>query len=335
MSSIFGKNLQVSIFGQSHGVALGVTVHGFPPGFSIDLDALYAFLQRRAPGQSPYTTQRKEEDLPLFLSGLVDNVTCGAPLTATIENKDSLSKDYDFLKDTPRPGHADYTAHVKHKGFEDIRGGGHFSGRLTAPLCVAGGIALQMLAKKNIQIEAAIIAIGGNRLDPYKEIEKAKKEGDSVGGLVGCTITGVPPGLGDPMFEGVENLLSQAIFAIPGIKGISFGAGFDAATMQGSQHNDSFYYDQQGNIQTHTNHHGGILGGITTGMPIVFQVAVKPTPSIAKTQQSVNYRTKEAVPLQITGRHDPSIVPRVLPCVEAAAALVMLDMLIGYQGYQS
>ena len=327
MSSIFGHNLKVSIFGQSHSEAIGVTVHGFPPGFKINLDALYAFLQRRAPGQNRYTTTRKEGDVPQFLSGLVDGVTCGAPLTAIIYNTDTRSKDYSQFADSPRPAHADYTAHIKYKGFEDVRGGGHFSGRLTAPLCIAGGIALQILEDKGIQITTQILSIRGNEKDPFSEIEKARKEGDSVGGLVSCTINGVPPGLGDPMFDGIENRMAQAIFGIPAVKGIEFGSGFAAAGMRGSQHNDAFYFDEEGNVKTRTNNHGGILGGITSGMPITFRIAVKPTPSIASVQQSISYAQQANKPLAVTGRHDPCIVPRILPCVEAAAALVMLDFM--------
>ncbi len=327
MSSIFGHNLKVSIFGQSHSEAIGVTVHGFPPGFKINLDALYAFLQRRAPGQNRYTTTRKEGDVPQFLSGLVDGVTCGAPLTAIIYNTDTRSKDYSQFADSPRPAHADYTAHIKYKGFEDVRGGGHFSGRLTAPLCIAGGIALQILEDKGIQITTQILSIRGNEKDPFSEIEKARKEGDSVGGLVSCTINGVPPGLGDPMFDGIENRMAQAIFGIPAVKGIEFGSGFAAAGMRGSQHNDAFYFDEEGNVKTRTNNHGGILGGITSGMPITFRIAVKPTPSIASVQQSISYAQLANKPLAVTGRHDPCIVPRILPCVEAAAALVMLDFM--------
>ncbi|MBP3816095.1 MAG: chorismate synthase [Firmicutes bacterium] len=342
MSSTFGKNLKISIFGQSHSPAIGVVVDGFPAGFEVDMEELESFLERRAPGRSKISTQRKEADKPEFLSGLVNNTTCGAPLSAIIRNEDVRSKDYDEMASVPRPGHGDLTAQIKYEGAQDYRGGGHFSGRLTAPLCIAGGIALQMLAEEDIHISARILEIGGeqafSREDVEKIISRAREEGDSVGGICECRITGLPAGLGDPMFDGMENLIAKAVFGIPGIKGIEFGAGFQAAKMKGSENNDQYYVapssdlEEDGfdprRIKTKTNNAGGILGGITNGEDLVFRVAVKPTPSIAKPQQSVNMNTGEERVLEIKGRHDPCIAPRVLPCLEAASALVILDLML-------
>lgn len=327
MSSTYGKNIRISIFGQSHSEAIGVTIDGLPAGIKIDLDQLQQFLDRRAPGKSKYATKRSEADMPEFLSGIVNNITCGAPLTAVIRNRDQRSKDYDHLKDCPRPGHADYTAHVKYKGFEDLRGGGHFSGRLTAPLCIAGGICKQILEQKRIYIQSTIVSIGGNEEHPYDEIEKAMETLDSVGGIIECTATGLPVGIGEPMFDGIENKIAQAVFAIPAVKGIEFGKGFEMAKLHGSETNDSFTYVEN-QVQTKTNYHGGILGGISSGMPVSFRVAVKPTPSISRKQQSISYAKKADQDLTIKGRHDPCIVPRALPCVESAAAIALYDLLL-------
>lgn len=357
MSSTIGSRVRVTIFGQSHGEAIGCVIDGLPAGERIDLDALQAFLGRRAPGRSPLATARKEADNPRFLSGLVDGTTCGAPLCAIIENGDVRSQDYAALADLPRPGHADYPARLRYGDSVDLRGGGHFSGRLTAPLCIAGGIALQLLARKGITIGAHILSIAGISDEPFdsaqidaqdlrqiagqtfpvrdaqageamrKAIEDAAADGDSVGGEIACYALGLPGGLGDPMFDGVENRLSHAIFGIPAIRGVSFGAGFSVATMRGSAHNDA-YIVEEGQLRTATNHHGGVLGGITTGMPLALQVAIKPTPSIAAPQQTVRLSTMQTDTLRITGRHDPCIVPRAVPCVEAAVAIVLLDMLV-------
>ncbi len=329
MSSTFGKNIKISIWGQSHSAAIGVTVDGLPAGFKIDTEKLGEFLARRAPGQGKHTTARREADTPEFLSGLVDGTTCGAPLTALIRNTDCRSGDYAAIADTPRPGHADYTAHIKYGGHQDVRGGGHFSGRLTAPLCIAGGICLQLLEEKGIKVSAEIKSIGkvSGKLDEmYAEIERARGDGDSVGGVIECRITGMPAGVGEPMFDGLENNISKAVFAIPAIKGIEFGAGFDVAEMLGSQNNDE-YRIENGKINTVTNNHGGILGGISSGEEIVFRVAVKPTPSIAKPQNSISFSKLENTELTIVGRHDPCIVPRALPCVEAAAAIAISDLM--------
>ena len=350
MSSIYnGAVLRLSVFGQSHAEAVGMTLEGLPAGLPVDLDALQIILNRRAPGRNEWSTSRREEDCPEFLCGLKDGKTCGAPLTAIIRNRNTRSSDYEQLRCLPRPGHADYTAQLRYGGFQDVAGGGHFSGRLTAPLCIAGGILLQMLEAKGIRVEARIRAIAGIRDDsPFTEsvaekdfptvsdeageqmkaaIQAARAEGDSVGGIVECVIRGVPGGLGSPMFDGVENRIAQLAFAIPAVKGIEFGSGFQAAEMRGSENNDP-YTVEDGRVVTGTNHAGGILGGITTGMPVVFRVAVKPTPSIASPQQTVNLDTMQPETLRITGRHDPCIVPRAVPVVEAVAAIAVADLIL-------
>ena len=353
MSSSFGSSLKITIFGQSHAPAIGVCIEGFPAGFRPDFDALDAFLARRAPGQGAYATARREADRPEFLSGLAEGQTCGAPLTAVIRNTDTRSGDYAGLKDVPRPGHADYPAQVKWGGAQDAAGGGHFSGRLTAPLCVAGGLCLQYLQARGIAVGAHIERIGGvsdRRFDPVQpelpvpagvlpvlsapagermlaEIAAAKAEGDSVGGCIECAVTGLPTGLGSPMFDGMENRLARILFGIPAVKGLEFGNGFACAGLRGSENNDP-YSMNGGAVRTRTNNAGGILGGLTTGMPLVFRAAIKPTPSIAKPQESVSLSRRENTTLEIHGRHDPCIVPRAVPCVEAAAAVAILDALL-------
>ncbi|MBR4551377.1 MAG: chorismate synthase [Oscillospiraceae bacterium] len=350
MSSIYnGAVLCLSVFGQSHAEAVGMTLEGLPAGLPVDPDALQSFLNRRAPGRNDWSTSRREEDCPEFLCGLKDGKTCGAPLTAIIRNRNTRSSDYEQLRFLPRPGHADYTAQLRYGGFQDVAGGGHFSGRLTAPLCIAGGILLQMLKAKGIRVEARIRAIAGIEDDsPFTEsvaekafptvsdeageqmkaaIQAARAEGDSVGGIVECVIRGVPGGLGSPMFDGVENRIAQLAFAIPAVKGVEFGSGFQAAEMRGSENNDP-YTVEDGHVVTCTNHAGGILGGITTGMPVVFRVAVKPTPSIASPQQTVNLDTMQPETLRIGGRHDPCIVPRAVPVVEAVAAIAVADLIL-------
>ena len=329
MSSSYGKWVRISIFGQSHSEAIGVTIDGLPAGIPINMEELQRFMNRRAPGQSRYSTPRKEADKPEFISGLVGSTTCGAPLTALIQNTNTKSGDYDNIRDIPRPGHADLTAHIKYGGYEDVRGGGHFSGRLTAPLCIAGGIFKQILQKKGVEIDARIVEIGGNHEDPFQEIDRAREDLDSVGGIVECRITGVPAGIGDPMFDGVENAIAQTVFAIPAVKGIEFGAGFAASRMRGSQNNDPFRYDEDGNIRTTSNNSGGILGGITNGMEIIFRCAFKPTPSISQPQDSINWSSGENAVLEVHGRHDPCIVPRAIPVAEAAAAIALMDLLRG------
>lgn len=356
MSSEFGHLLKISVFGQSHGKAIGVVVDGLPAGEAIDLDELQAFLDRRKPGKNRLSTARKESDAPTFLSGLENGKTCGAPLCAVMENGDQHSGDYAGLTDTPRPGHADYTAAVKWGGQADMRGGGHFSGRLTAPLCIAGGIAKQILARRGIHVGAHLSEVAGISdmplpLHPTAELfEKlaakdfpvlddgagermqqailaAREELDSVGGIVECAAIGLPAGLGDPMFDGVENRLAAALFGIPAVKGVEFGAGFAAARSRGSENNDAFSV-QNGAVVTDTNHAGGILGGITNGMPILLRTAMKPTPSIARAQKTVRLSQMEEIPLEIRGRHDPCIAHRAVPVVEAVTAAVLLDLLL-------
>ena len=332
MSSFYhGEVLELSIFGQSHSPAIGMSLSGLPAGFAIDMDELSAFLRRRAPGQNAWSTPRKEADAPEFLSGLVGNVTCGAPLSAIIRNTNTRSQDYSNLVDVPRPGHADYTAQVKFGGFQDVAGGGHFSGRLTAPLCIAGGICKQLLHEKGIEVMARIDAVAG--IQDTAEFDAPVAEEDSVGGVIQCRMLGVPAGLGEPMFGGLENRISQLVFAIPAVKGIEFGLGFEAAKLRGSENNDA-YRMENGSVVTETNHCGGILGGISNGMPIIFRAAVKPTPSIGKPQNSVRLSEKQNEVLHIHGRHDPCIVPRAVPCMEAAAAIAIFDALAASGTYR-
>ncbi len=350
MGSLYGENIKLTIFGQSHSPAIGMTLEGIPAGEKIDLQILQEFLNRRAPGRNDYSTKRKESDIPEFLGGLTDSITCGTPLTAIIRNTDTKSTDYSELKTVPRPGHADYTASVKYFGHQDYAGGGHFSGRLTAPLCIAGGICIQLLKKEGISIFSRISSIGNiadkgvlEHSTAEKEfpvvddkqgelmqelISSIKNEGNSVGGTVECVAVGLPAGLGDPIFGGMENRISQIIFGIPAIKGIEFGTGFASAMLTGAENNDSFIIED-GVIKTETNHSGGILGGITSGMPLVFKVAIKPTPSISMPQKSANIETMESQILTVKGRHDPCIVPRAVPCVEPAAAIAIYHALLG------
>lgn len=334
MSNSFGKNYSFTIFGQSHAPAIGVCIEGLPSGFEVDMDALAAFMARRAPG-GRYATSRKEPDVPEFISGLVDGKTCGAPITAIIKNTNTRSSDYEYMRHTPRPGHADFTAMAKYGESRDYSGGGQFSGRLTAPLCIAGALAMQAMVKYGVRISSSIVSIGGERDEEkmFGLIDKVRAEGDSVGGVIECRIEGLRPGVGEPMFDGIENRIAQAVFAIPAVKGIEFGAGFAAADMKGSSCNDPFVIDENGDIKTEGNNHGGILGGISSGMPIVFRVAIKPTPSIAKAQKSVDMETMKETELNIRGRHDPCIVPRALPCVEAAAAVAIYDLILEAERY--
>ena len=343
------------IFGESHGPAIGVTLEGAPSGVALDWDFIRAEMARRAPGGSAMSTARKEADEVQILSGVFEGKTTGTPLCAVISNTDTRSGDYAQLKALPRPGHADYSGGVRYGGHNDYRGGGHFSGRLTAPLCIAGGICKQILARKGIYVGAHIAAVGGipdQGYDPVNldretllapggrdfpvldpdagarmqgAIAQAKEDLDSLGGLVECAVIGLPAGLGDPMLDGMENRIARLAFAIPAVKGVAFGAGFAVADRRGSQNNDPFYFDETGQVRTRTNHAGGILGGITNGMPLVFQAAVKPTPSIGQPQESVSLSRGENTTLVIHGRHDPCIVPRAVPCLEAAAAIAVYD----------
>ncbi|WP_297996483.1 chorismate synthase [uncultured Oscillibacter sp.] len=356
MSSEFGNILRVSVFGQSHGKAVGVVVDGLPAGEAIDLEELQRFLDRRRPGTGPLSTARKENDVPEFLSGLEGGKTCGAPLCAVIKNADQHSKDYGELADKPRPGHADFTAWAKWGGRADMRGGGHFSGRLTAPLCVAGGIAKQILARRGIFVGAHLASVAGICDRPFPlyptaalfseiaakpfpvldeaagermraAILEAKNDLDSVGGVIECAAAGLPAGLGEPMFGGVENRLAAALFGIPAVKGVEFGEGFRAAELRGSENNDPFTVED-GEIRAETNRAGGILGGITTGMPLVLRAAVKPTPSIGRPQKTVRLSAMEAAELTVHGRHDPCVAHRAVPVAEAVTAAVLLDMLL-------
>lgn len=350
MSSSIGENIRLTIFGQSHAPAIGMTLEGIPAGEKLDMQALQTFLNRRAPGRNAWSTPRQEADVPRFIAGLVDDTTCGTPLTAIIENTNTRSGDYEQLRRIPRPGHADFTGFAKYGEGRDVAGGGHFSGRMTAPLCIAGGICIQLLAQEGITVLSRIVSIGavqdvGALTDSVTQkefptvddsagkamqavIEDARRSGDSVGGIIECCVMGLPAGLGDPMFGGLENRIAALSFGIPAVKGIEFGVGFAAAKLRGSENNDPFAV-QNGRIITSTNHCGGILGGISTGMPLVFRLAVKPTPSVAAEQQSVDLYTLEEKTLTVTGRHDPCIVPRAVPCVEAVAALAVYDALLG------
>jgi chorismate synthase len=349
MKSSFGKNCKVTIFGGSHEDRIGVTLEGFPKGFTPDFEKLQQFMNRRAPGNSPFSTPRKEADL-VELESL-------SPLTLFIRNTNVHSGDYAQLRQVPRPGHADFTAQIKYGDTINMAGGGPFSGRMTAPLCIAGGLAMQILAQHGIRVGAHISSIADKQdtyFDPTnipeallkslgesefpvisteagEEMQRiildAKISGDSVGGIVEACVIGVPAGLGGAMFDGVESVLSPILFGIPGVKGVEFGTGFAASMLHGSENNDPFIVETH-KVRTVTNHHGGILGGITSGMPLVLRVAFKPTPSIAMEQQSVNLATLEAETLQVTGRHDPCIVLRAVPVVEAAIAIGLLDLLM-------
>lgn len=354
--STFGKNIKVSVFGESHGEAIGAVIDGVPAGFEIDMDKVLVQMARRAPGKDKTATPRLEKDFPRVMSGILNGVTTGAPIACVIENTNTKSADYSNLLENPRPGHSDYTAFVKYGGNNDIRGGGHFSGRLTAPIVFAGAVLRQILEKKGIKIAAHISSIGnvydsrfdgteisdelidtlnnsafslvdGSVEEKMREtVESARKDGDSVGGTIECAVVGMPIGVGGPLFSGIEGEISKAVFGIPAVKGIEFGAGFDSAHRRGSENNDAFEY-KEGKVVTKTNNCGGILGGISNGMPIIFRAAIKPTPSISKQQETVNLKTKENTTLSVKGRHDPCIVPRAVPVIEAAAAIAIFDML--------
>lgn len=354
MSFTTGEKIRISIFGQSHSEMMGVVIDNFPAGFRIDEDALEKFMERRAPGRDKFSTTRKEPDKVIFESGITDGVTNGAPICAVIKNTNTRSGDYDNLKDIPRPGHADFAAWSKFGDARDVRGGGQFSGRLTAPLCIAGGIFKQYLEKKGIYIGAHIASIGSVKDDLFDsvnvsvndfvghkefpvlndkkgeamqaEILSAKSEADSIGGVVECAVIGIPAGVGNTFFGGWESVISSRVFAIPAVKGIEFGMGFESSALRGSENNDPFII-KDGKIVTETNNHGGILGGISSGMPIICRVAFKPTPSIGKEQRSVSLSRKEETKLVINGRHDPCIVQRACVCVEAALALSAAEII--------
>ena len=341
------------IFGESHGPAIGVVLEGVPPGLELDLDRMARELARRATGKNPWSTARKEADEVQVLSGVFEGKTTGDPLALLIFNGDQHSKDYEALRFTPRPSHADYAGFLRSGGCQDYRGGGHFSGRLTAPLVAAGSVAKQLLERRGVWVGAHISSIYGI-LDAALEdtadlravaekdfpvlddargeemkaaILEAKGDGDSVGGAIECAVTGLPAGLGAPDFgSNVEGLFAQYLFAVPAVKGVDFGAGTAFSLMRGSEANDPFAV-QDGKIVTKTNHSGGVNGGITNGMPVVFEVTVRPTASIARPQETVDLRTGEETEIEIHGRHDPCIVPRAVPVIEAAAALASCALL--------
>ncbi len=355
MSANWGRKIELSLFGESHGKAIGINIGNLPSGIEIDMDEVAKEMARRAPGRNSLSTARKEADEFHILSGIYEGRTTGAPLCAIIYNSDQHSKDYSILKTHMRPGHSDYSAYVKYQGFNDVRGGGHFSGRLTAPIVFAGAIAKQILAKEGIRIGAHIQSIKDIQDDVFdmsldddtlnhlsnqeypvnneevfprmKEVvEDARASGNSVGGVVECAILHVPAGVGEPFFHSIESILSSLLFSIPAVKGVEFGDGFDLTHHYGSQTNDSYYYENE-EVKTKTNHNGGIVGGISNGMPITFKVAFKPTPSISLPQETINVDTKENVELEIKGRHDPCIVFRAVVVVEAMAALAILDLM--------
>ena len=357
MSGMWGNKLKVSIFGESHGAGIGITIDGLPSGVEIDMDEVMNEMARRAPGKSKLSTARKEGDKPEILSGVFEGKTTGTPLCGIIRNSDMHSKDYGKLKDLMRPGHADYTGFVKYHGFNDYRGGGHFSGRITAPLVFAGAICKQVLRNKGINIGAHVKSIGNVKdksfdevdlnvdlfnelktkelplLMPEKEEEmrnivlEARQDLDSVGGTIECSVIGVDAGVGNPFFDSVESTLAHLMFSVPAVKGIEFGKGFEMSELRGSQCNDEYYYED-GKVKTYTNNNGGILGGITNGMPILFKVGIKPTPSIAKKQKTIDISTKENSELEIVGRHDPCIVQRAVPVIEAVTAIGILDLIM-------
>jgi len=357
MSSNWGRSLRLSIFGESHGRSVGVVIDGLPAGLAIDENALALFMARRAPGQGRHTTSRREADVPVIQSGFHLGRTTGTPLCALIENADTRSSDYAEVSRLARPSHADYTGFVRYGGHNDIRGSGHFSGRLTAPLVFAGGVAKQALAVCGVAVGAHIRSIHGvddAPLDPVcvtaaeldavaakpfpvlddtrgeamlAEIEAARSAGDSVGGVVECCAVGMPAGVGSPMFDGVENAVASLLFGIPGVRGLEFGDGFASAALRGSENNDPMRAEN-GRILCETNRHGGVLGGISSGMPLLMRAAFKPTPTIAKEQRTVDYMTGENASITGKGRHDPCIVPRAVPCVESAVALALLELLL-------
>lgn len=366
MSNTFGESIRVTVFGQSHAPAIGVVMDNLPHGVVLDLSAIESMLERRAPGRSDISTKRREPDKPRVISGLNERgATCGAPLCVVIDNADTRSADYEAFRDTPRPAHADYPASVRYDGHNDLRGGGQFSGRLTAPLCVAGAICGQVLRGYGVSVAARIVSIDGVcdepkyvddidedalanlRVQPLptlsperaelmtQEIKNAQRLGDSVGGVIEVWARGVPCGIGGGMFSGLDTKIAGMLFSVPGVRGVEFGAGegsgFGAAAIRGSQHNDEYYYNE-GTVATRTNRHGGVIGGISTGSPIVARVAVKPTPTIAQPQNTVNLRTLSDATLEARGRHDPCIVPRAVPVVESAVMIAILDAWVGWGG---
>lgn len=363
MSSIWNNRISVSIFGESHGPAIGVVIDNLPSGEYIDTAELMKFMARRAPKKDGTTTARRETDLPQIMSGVFNNRTTGTPLCAFIQNNDQHSGDYSNISKLARPGHADYTGALRYKGFNDVRGGGHFSGRLTAPLVFCGAICGQILERRGIYTAAHILSIHNTKDTPFtqlgmsrenlikirnkkfpvindkkgkkmiEDINKARESLDSLGGVIECMSINVPAGIGSPIFDGLENSIAQLMFGIPAVKGIEFGAGFDCTKMTGSQNNDEFYVDDHGHVLTKTNNHGGILGGISSGMPITCKVAFKPTPSIAQPQETIDYSSLKNETINIKGRHDPCVVHRAVPCVESAVNIALLSNMIDYPNF--
>ncbi|RLK64153.1 chorismate synthase [Atopobacter sp. AH10] len=356
MNGIWGNHLQLALFGESHGPAIGITLSGFPAGLKLDRETINKALERRRPGHDDISTPRKELDQVEILSGIFNDHTTGAPITAIIRNHNTRSKDYSAFKEVMRPGQTDYSGRSRYDGFNDYRGSGHFSGRLTAPLVFAGSLCQQWLAQKGVKISGHIVQIASvhdelwteeknltdedieflhqQRLPVYNEekakemkqvILEAKDEKDSVGGIIEIVVLGMPAGYGDPFFDSIESRLSHLVFSVPAIKGLEFGTGFALADMRGSKANDPFCYTVDGEISTKSNHNGGIIGGITIGRPIVFRTVVKPTASIGQRQLTINLQKKEEVELSIEGRHDPCIVPRVLPVLEAVTAIALME----------
>lgn len=357
MSGIFGLNIKMSIYGESHGKAIGVVLDGLPPGLALDEEAISREMARRAPGQSALTTARKEKDAVEIQSGFFNGYTTGTPLCARIANSDQHSKDYSILKDKMRPGHGDYAGYVRYQGYNDYRGGGHFSARLTAPLVFAGAVAKQALTQYGITVGAHILRIhditepGFNPLGESETTLKtidaksfpvindnigeqmqnciltAKGVLNSVGGVIELMAINLPAGLGAPYFDSVESRLSQILFSVPAVKGIEFGEGFGFAQLTGAEANDQMHYEE-GKVRCYTNHNGGITGGLTNGMPLVFRVAMKPTPSISREQKTVSLAEQSDTTLTVVGRHDPCIVQRAVPVIEAVTAWTLWDLLI-------
>lgn len=332
MSSIFcGLKLKISIFGESHGEAIGVTIDGFPAGFEIDFDFIQKMMNRRKANKSELSTARNEDDKLNIISGIFEDKTTGSPICCIIYNNDKKSSDYEKIKNTPRPSHSDYTASIKFKGFNDYRGAGHFSGRLTAGIVFVGALCLSMLQKNHgVSITSHIKNIHGAKDEEAmkREILSAKNNLDSVGGIIETFVSNMPVGIGEPWFDSIESRLSHMIFSIPSVKGIEFGAGFDFAGLYGSEANDQYYIDSNGKIMTYSNNNGGIVGGLTNGMPIIFRTCIKPTPSIAKEQKTVNLKSMKNENISIMGRHDPCIVNRAMPVIDCATAIVLLDFIL-------
>lgn len=357
MSGIYGMNIKMAIYGESHGASIGLVIDGVPPGLQLDLEQIEKEMARRAPGKNQLSTQRKESDSFAIQSGFFEGYTTGTPLCVVIKNSDQHSKDYSILKDKMRPGHADYAGFVRYQGFNDYRGGGHFSGRLTAPLVFMGAVAKQALAQAGILVGAHILQIADIKEENFNplgiedkkivelagkdfavmddtigekmqaKILEAKAELNSVGGVIEAMVTNVPAGLGAPYFDSVESRLSHALFSVPAVKGVEFGDGFGISAMTGAEANDQLHYEE-GKVVAETNHNGGITGGITNGMPVIFRVAIKPTPSISREQKTISLQEKCDTTLTIVGRHDPCIVQRAVPVIEAVTAWTMWDLLL-------